>query len=59
VKDAAASFDKDLQRAFKCILEGDYFKIERDHLKPLVERIAPFMEYAENQNKSITEDIIE
>ena len=59
VKDAAASFEKDLQRAFKCILEGDYFKIERDHLKPLVERLAPFMEYAENQNKSITEDIIE
>lgn len=58
-EDAAASFDKELQRAFKCILEGNYFKIERDHLKPLVERIAPFMEYAENQGKSITEDILE
>lgn len=57
--DAAASFNRDLLHAFKFILEGDYFKIERDHLKPLVERLAPFMEYAENQNKSITEDIIE
>ena len=59
VEDAATSLNKDLQLAFKLILEGDYFKIERDHLKHLVERISPFMEYAENQDDPITEETFE
>ena len=51
VEEGDISLDKDLQRAFKLILEGDYFKIERDHLKPLVQRLTPFMDYAENQDE--------
>lgn len=48
--DEAAILDKQLQRACKLVIEGDYFKIERDHLKPLLERLVPFIEYAENQD---------
>jgi hypothetical protein len=56
-EDAAATLDKELQRAFRLILEGDYFKIERDHLKPLVERLTPFIEYAENQDELTAEQL--
>lgn len=45
----SAVTDEDLQNAFKLILEGDYYKIERDHLDFLMERLAPFLEYLENQ----------
>lgn len=54
-----ASIDKELQRAFKLILEGDYFKIERAHLKPLAERMAPFMEYVEKQDDLMTDEALD
>ena len=41
--------DDELQEAFKLVLEGDYYKIERGHLDFLMERLAPFLEYVENQ----------
>ena len=44
-----AATEEDLQNAFKLILEGDYYKIERDHLDYLMERLTPFLEYVENQ----------
>lgn len=44
-----AATDEDLQNAFKFILEGDYYKIEREHLDLLMERLTPFMVYLENQ----------
>lgn len=44
-----AATDEDLQKAFKLILEGDYYKIERDHLDFLMERLTPFLVYMENQ----------
>ncbi|MDH5710946.1 MAG: response regulator [Gammaproteobacteria bacterium] len=50
------SLERELQRAFKLILEGNYFKIEREHLKPLVECLTPFMEYAENQDELVNDD---
>ena len=50
------SLERELQRAFKLIIEGNYFKIERDHLKPLVECLAPFMEYAKNQDELVNDD---
>ena len=47
--------NEDLLNAFNCILEGDYFKIERDHLDLLMERLTPFLEYVENQvDKELT-----
>ncbi|MDH5388412.1 MAG: response regulator [Gammaproteobacteria bacterium] len=56
VEDEKTHLDQDMQRAFKLILEGDYFRIERDHLKPLVERLLPFIEYVKNQDDPIIED---
>ena len=44
-----AATEEDLQNAFKLILEGDYYKIERGHLDYLMERLTPFLEYVENQ----------
>lgn len=40
--------DEDLQAAFNCILQGEYFKIERGHIDTLMQRLRPFMEYAGN-----------
>lgn len=42
--------DEDLQNAFKIILEGDYFKIEREHVDLLMKRLSPFLEYAAHQD---------
>lgn len=56
---AAVNVDQDWQRAFKLILEGDYFKIERTHLKPLVDRLLPFIQYVENQNDLATDEVSE
>jgi len=58
-EDTALNLEKDLQKAFKMILEGEYFKIEREHLKPLVESLAPFMEYAKNQDELTTKETVE
>ncbi len=50
-----AATQDDLQRAFKLILAGEYYRIERDHLDYLMERLAPFLEYVENQvDKELT-----
>lgn len=42
--------DRELEQAFKLILEGDYFKIERAHLTTLAGRLAPFLDYVKNQD---------
>lgn len=47
--DETGDLEQDLEQAIKLILEGDFFKIERDHLKPLVERLSAFIDYAEKQ----------
>ena len=47
---AERDLEKELQDAFKNILEGDYFKIKRNHLTPLLERLEPFIEYVKNQD---------
>ncbi len=50
-----AATQEDLQAAFKLILEGEYYKIERDHLDYLMERLTPFLDYVENQaDKELT-----
>ena len=59
LEDAAANIDQDLQHAFKLILEGDFFKIERTYLKPLVDRLLPFIEYVENQDNLTTDKVSE
>ena len=56
---AGEDLDRELLQAFKLVLEGDYFKIERNHLKPLVERLVPFMEYAKNQEDLTANKLIE
>ncbi len=56
---AVVNVDQDLQRAFKLILEGDFFKIERTYLKPLVDRLLPFIQYVENQNDLATDEVSE
>lgn len=43
--------DEELQTAFKHILEGDYFKIDRAHLRTLTDRLTDFFDYAETQEK--------
>ena len=59
IEKIAGNIDQDLQRAFKLILEGDFFKIERTHLKPLLERLQSFIEYAENQDNLTTNEASE
>lgn len=47
--------DDDLKVAFDCILDGEYFKIKRDHLGELMNRLSPFLHYVENQeNEELT-----
>ncbi|MDH5612353.1 MAG: response regulator [Gammaproteobacteria bacterium] len=58
-EEAGEHLDRELQRAFKLILEGDYFKIERDHLKPLIECLTPFIDYANNQEELTSNEINE
>lgn len=41
--------DDELKQAFQCILEGEYFKIQRSKLDALMDRLAPFLNYVENQ----------
>ena len=45
----SAATEDDLMHAFKCILDGEYFKIERSHLEDLMDRLSPFLNYVENQ----------
>lgn len=49
--------EEDLKLAFEMILEGNYFKIPRGHLQPLLERLGPFMEYVEHQNELVAKEI--
>jgi len=51
--------DEDLQRAFQLVLEGNYFKVERTHLQPLVDHLRPFIEYVENQDDLATNQVSE
>lgn len=48
--DAGQALDRELEQAFKWVLEGDYFKIEKSHLPALIERLMPFMDYVKNQD---------
>jgi diguanylate cyclase (GGDEF)-like protein len=49
--------EDDLKRAFELILEEDYFKIERDHMNYMVERLAPFLAYVEDlENENMSND---
>ena len=49
--------EEDLKLAFEMILEGNYFKIPRGYLQPLLERLGPFMEYVEHQNELVAKEI--
>jgi len=55
VKDVVENIDEDLQSAFKLILEGNFFKIERAHLKPLLDCLQPFIEYVKDQDDLVTD----
>lgn len=47
--------EEDLQAAFNCILKGEYFKIEREHIDSLMQRLRPFLEYAGHKdNEKLT-----
>jgi two-component system cell cycle response regulator len=52
----AAASDDDLKQAFEFLLEGNYFKIERDHLDFMKERLMPFIEYMENLEDELLPD---
>ncbi len=41
--------DDDINQAFVHILAGDFYQVPRQHLAAVVERLSPFMQYAENQ----------
>lgn len=45
---ASTATDDDLKQAFEYILEQEYFKIERDHMDVMIERLAPFLAYVED-----------
>lgn len=39
----------DIEQAFKHILEGNFYQIPEQHLAAVLERLSPFMQYADNQ----------
>lgn len=41
--------EQDIEQAFAHILAGDYYQIPEQHLQAVVERLSPFMQYADNQ----------
>ncbi len=41
--------EDDIDQAFVHILAGDFYQIPEQHLAAVVERLSPFMQYAENQ----------
>ena len=43
--------EEDIQQAFELILQGNFYKIPDQHLSAVAERLAPFMQYVDNQNE--------
>jgi len=41
--------EKDIDQAFVHILAGNFYQIPEQHLQAVLERLSPFMQYAENQ----------
>lgn len=41
--------EQDIEQAFAHILNGDYYQVPEQHLQVVVERLSPFMQYANNQ----------
>ena len=41
--------DAELHRAISVIMKGDYYQLNENLLQPLVDKIAPFIEYVKNQ----------
>ena len=41
--------EQDIQQAFAHILEGNFYQIPEKHLTAVMERMSPFMQYADNQ----------
>lgn len=43
--------EQDIEAAFGHILEGNFYQIPEAHLETVVERLTPFMQYADNQSE--------
>ena len=41
--------EQDIEQAFKHIREGNFYLVPERHLTAVMERLSPFMQYAENQ----------
>ena len=41
--------EQDIDQAFAHILEGNFYQIPEQHLAAVVERLSPFVQYADNQ----------
>lgn len=52
----AAITEHDIEQAFSHIFSGNFYQIPEQHLATVVERLLPFMQYAENQVQSEVHD---
>jgi len=41
--------EQDIEKAFSCILRGDYYQIPEQHLSAVVNHLSSFMQYVDNQ----------
>jgi diguanylate cyclase (GGDEF)-like protein len=41
--------EQDIEKAFSCILRGDYYQIPEQHLSAVVNHLSSFMQYIDNQ----------
>jgi len=41
--------EQDIEKAFSCILKGDYYQIPEQHLSTVVDHLSSFMQYVDNQ----------
>jgi len=41
--------EQDIEKAFSCILKGDYYQIPEQHLSAVVDHLSSFMQYVDNQ----------
>ena len=41
--------EQDIDQAFAHILAGNFYQIPENHLTTVIERLSPFMQYADNQ----------
>ncbi|HHJ36320.1 MAG TPA: response regulator [Gammaproteobacteria bacterium] len=48
--------EQDIEQAFANIIDGNYYRIPEQHLVTVVERLAPFMEYVDNQHEEAIAD---